>query len=86
MTIPIVAENFINLYGQSSAKPGLKERVNKLRKLEAAYQKRDTESIIAEHLGDAYYVYELKDKRIKLYVFRGYLFAINFILIDPWNS
>ncbi|MCB0384016.1 MAG: tetratricopeptide repeat protein, partial [Bdellovibrionales bacterium] len=36
--------------------------------LEAAYRVKSTESIIAEHLGDAYYRYELVDKARKMYL------------------
>ncbi|MCB0366078.1 MAG: tetratricopeptide repeat protein [Bdellovibrionaceae bacterium] len=36
--------------------------------LEAAYRVKSTESIIAEHLGDAYYKYELVDKARKMYL------------------
>lgn len=36
--------------------------------LEAAYREKSTESIIAEHLGDAYYKYELVDKARKMYL------------------
>jgi len=36
--------------------------------LEAAYRAKSTESIIAEHLGDAYYEYELVSKARKMYL------------------
>lgn len=36
--------------------------------LEAAYKLKPDESVIAEHLGDAYYVYELNDKARQMYL------------------
>ncbi len=38
-----------------------------IRYLEAAFKKKPDESIIAEHLGDAYYVYQLPDKAKDMY-------------------
>jgi tetratricopeptide (TPR) repeat protein len=39
-----------------------------IRYLEAAFQSKSSESIIAEHLGDAYYVYELMEKAREMYL------------------
>lgn len=39
-----------------------------IRYLEAALNQKPDESIVAEHLGDAYYVYELKDKAKEMYL------------------
>lgn len=39
-----------------------------IRYLEAAYQKKPTESIVAEHLGDAYYKYQMVQKAKKMYL------------------
>lgn len=38
-----------------------------IRYLEAAYTQKQNESVVAEHLGDAYYVYELVDKAKEMY-------------------
>jgi tetratricopeptide (TPR) repeat protein len=39
-----------------------------IRYLEAAYKLKPDESIVAEHLGDAYYVFELSDKARDMYI------------------
>jgi tetratricopeptide (TPR) repeat protein len=39
-----------------------------IRTLEAAYKMQPTESVIAEHLGDAYYSYQLPEKAKKMYL------------------
>jgi tetratricopeptide (TPR) repeat protein len=38
-----------------------------IRYLEAAYSQKQNESVVAEHLGDAYYVHELVDKAKEMY-------------------
>ena len=39
-----------------------------IKTLEAAYKMQPTESVIAEHLGDAYYKYQLPEKAKKMYL------------------